>query len=259
MPGTVVSMPYIGVPVTIRRLSTPLPRVPMILKSFGSLSLTWSSAGGVRVAALASSPPYARLRRLFAWRTVPALVSHSDSGTPHACAAAVTRTARRPAPRCGSAFLFGPAPRLRGGGDQHGPARRADPAHRVPVVGRRGAASRVLILEVHRVESRLLDPDVLPLHVELVGDDHREHRLDALPDFRILRHDRDGAVGCDPDPRVERAILGGRARRRRRPPPRVGPPPPGAPPPPPPPPAPSPRRATILRRRRASPGEIPAC
>src|ERR1051326_1043967 len=98
MPGTVVSIPYIGVPVTIRWLSTPLTRVPMILNSFGSLSFTWSSAGGVRVAALASSAPYARLRRLLAWRTVPALVSHSDFGTAHLWAVAVTSMARPAAP-----------------------------------------------------------------------------------------------------------------------------------------------------------------
>ena len=57
MPGTVTSMPNSGCPVTIFLLSMPAVNLPMILKSFGSLSVTVLSAGGVSVAALAASSP----------------------------------------------------------------------------------------------------------------------------------------------------------------------------------------------------------
>ena len=46
MPGTVTSMPNSGLPSTTSGLSTPGTDVPMILKSFGSLSWTAARSGG---------------------------------------------------------------------------------------------------------------------------------------------------------------------------------------------------------------------
>ncbi len=96
--------------------------------------------------------------------------------------------------------------RLRRGGDQHRATRRADLTHRHPVGRRRRAAAGALPLEFGRVERRLFDAHVLPRHVELVRDDHRKHRLHALPDLRILGDDRDDAVRRDADEVAERGL-----------------------------------------------------
>ena len=87
------------------------------------------------------------------------------------------------------------APRLRRGRDEHLADRRADLAQRIPVGRRRRAAAGVLPAVLRLVEIGLLDPDALPLDVELVGDDHRQRGLDALPDLRVLRDDGDDVVG----------------------------------------------------------------
>ena len=58
MPGTVTSMPKIGSPVTICGLSTPPIGWPMILKSFGSFSVTVFRSGGGTFAAASASWPY---------------------------------------------------------------------------------------------------------------------------------------------------------------------------------------------------------
>jgi hypothetical protein len=107
MPGNFMSMPNNGVPVTMAWLSTPFTAVPMILKSFGSLSFTASSAGGVTAAAFSRSCVYGIERLLALCRTVPADVSSSASGTLHVCAAAVTSIVRAAAPtrRIGSQFV----------------------------------------------------------------------------------------------------------------------------------------------------------
>ena len=99
------------------------------------------------------------------------------------------------ATRCRVALGLGYAPRLRGRRDQHLSAGCACPAQRVPVGRRRGAAPGPLSAVGRFIEIRLLDPDVLPIDIELLGDQHRQHRLDALADFRILGHDRQGIVG----------------------------------------------------------------
>jgi len=52
-----MSRPYSGLPVTIESTSTAFVRVPMILKSFGSLSLSVAGSGGVSAAAFAASSP----------------------------------------------------------------------------------------------------------------------------------------------------------------------------------------------------------
>ncbi len=57
IPGTVTSMPNSGLPVTLPALSTPLTRVPMMRKSFGSLSATVLRSGGVSAAAAETNSP----------------------------------------------------------------------------------------------------------------------------------------------------------------------------------------------------------
>jgi hypothetical protein len=49
------------------------------------------------------------------------------------------------------------------------------------------------------VEIGLLHLYRLPIHIQFFGDQHRQHGLDALPDFRILGHDGDRAVRIDLD------------------------------------------------------------
>ncbi len=57
IPGSVASIPKIGLPVTIAALSTLLVLLPMILKSFGSLSFNVVGSGGANVSALSASAP----------------------------------------------------------------------------------------------------------------------------------------------------------------------------------------------------------
>src|ERR1043165_9808366 len=93
-------------------LSTLLVGLPMILKSFGSFSFTVARSGAGTVDALSIRSLYATLRPLGVCVTTPDAVAHSDSGTPHVCAAAVTSIARAAAPTrrigiqfCGVAVL----------------------------------------------------------------------------------------------------------------------------------------------------------
>ena len=65
IPGTVTSMPKMGLPVTMARLSTPGIGVPMIVNSDGSFSLTDARSGGGTSAAAVASPPYERERPVF--------------------------------------------------------------------------------------------------------------------------------------------------------------------------------------------------
>ena len=91
----------------------------------------------------------------------------------------------------------GDIPGLRGGGDEHLAAGGADLAQGIPVDGRGGAAAGALRAVLRFVEVGLLDLDVLPIDVELVGDDHGEMGLDALADLGILGDDGDDAVGVN--------------------------------------------------------------
>jgi len=92
----------------------------------------------------------------------------------------------------------------------HLPPGCADLTHRRPVRRRRRAAAGDLIPVLRGIDIRLLDLDLAPLDVELVGDDHREHVADALADLGILRDDGDDAIGRDADE-------GDRRERGRRP------------------------------------------
>ena len=92
-------------------------------------------------------------------------------------------------------------PGLRRSRDDHVAAGCADLAQRFPVGRRRVAAAGVLRAVLHLIEIRLLDADVFPVDVELFGDEHRQVRLHALADVRVLRHQRDDAVRGDRDER----------------------------------------------------------
>ena len=109
-------------------------------------------------------------------------------------------------------LVLGDPEGLRGGRDQHRAAGGADATHRQPVVRGGGAAARALGLVLRGIEVTLLDADLVPVHVQLLGDEHGQHRLHALPDFRVLGDDGDEAVGRERDVGVRRELggLGGR-------------------------------------------------
>ena len=98
----------------------------------------------------------------------------------------------------GGALRFGHAPGEGGRRHQHLPGGGADSAELV-VVHRGGHTSAGELTTVLGIGVGLFDPDRLPLDVEFLGDQHREHGLDALADLGILGDDGDGAVGADPD------------------------------------------------------------
>ena len=100
------------------------------------------------------------------------------------------------------------APRLRGRRDEHRPRRRADAPHRQPVCRRRCTPAGPLVLELLRVERRLFDAPVFPVDVQLLGDEHWQHRLDALADLRVLGDDRDDAGRRDTNEGVRHEIGG---------------------------------------------------
>ncbi len=85
----------------------------------------------------------------------------------------------------GAAFGGRHPPGLGGGLDQHGAGGRAEAVEIVVVGGRRGRAAGALAA-VSGVEVALDDAHVLPVHLEFLGNDHRQRGLDALADFRLL-------------------------------------------------------------------------
>ncbi len=106
-------------------------------------------------------------------------------------------------------------PGVGGGGDQHLPAGGADAAQRVPVERGGEAAAGELGAILLGIVVRLLDPDVLPGNIQLLGDQHRQHGLDALADLRVLGDDGDDAVRGDLHIGVQRRqVAGGRAHAR---------------------------------------------
>ena len=75
-------------------------------------------------------------------------------------------------------------------------ARSAGNAQIVPAI-RRAAAAGCDLATVAVVQWRLLDSNVLPIHLQALRDHHRERRLDALPTFRVLADDRYLAIRVD--------------------------------------------------------------
>ena len=86
-----------------------------------------------------------------------------------------------------------------GGLEQHLAGGAADLALRDPVLRRRERAAGDLAAIAFLVGVALFDGDLGPVGVEFFRDQHRKHRLDALTDLRVLRHDADRAVGRDRD------------------------------------------------------------
>ena len=104
MPGSLTSMPYSAVPLTLSGVSSRLAGVPISLKSFGSLSATCRGRHRQRrrplrelaVAELAAGrvvDDYAVLR-----------ARQEAASTPQVCAAASTRSMRAAAPAWRSGF-----------------------------------------------------------------------------------------------------------------------------------------------------------
>ncbi len=101
-------------------------------------------------------------------------------------------------------------PAAPGGVDQHRTGGRGGLAKHSP--GRRDAvaAARAHVLVIGRRRS-LLDGDGGPVGLELLGEDHREARADALSHLRSRDHERHAPVGSDAQPLVRReAGAGGR-------------------------------------------------
>ena len=110
--------------------------------------------------------------------------------------------------------VLGPArglvdpPRRGGSGEEQLPGRGT----RLPQRGVGGADARAAsgaLHAEHRVDVRLvrgreLDPDLGPVGVELLGEQHGQRRGDALAHLRAVHHDEHALVGADPQPRVGR-------------------------------------------------------
>ena len=90
------------------------------------------------------------------------------------------------APGRGRAFSFRHGPSLRSRGDKQLASSGSDLAHRNPIGRRCGAATGNLQTVFCEVDVTLLDPHVLPIHVEFFRDEHRQHGPYALTNFRIL-------------------------------------------------------------------------
>jgi hypothetical protein len=78
---------------------------------------------------------------------------------------------------------------LRRRGHQHLAPGRADTAERLPVQWRGHAAAGELRAVGVLVEKRLLDADLVPVDVELFGNEHGEHGANTLSDLRVLGQD----------------------------------------------------------------------
>ena len=127
--------------------------------------------------------------------------------------AVAERAAARPVfhlRRFGEAFGFGDIPGLGGGRDQHLSHRGPHLTEGIPVGWCAGAAAGVLLSVLGLIQIGLFDLDGLPVDFQFLGDQHRQRRLDALPDLRVLAHDRHRAVGADFHER-----LGDKVGRRR--------------------------------------------
>jgi hypothetical protein len=112
------------------------------------------------------------------------------------------------------------SPTLRGSRDQHCARGGAGLAHRHPVHRSGKTAASKLRAVARAIGDALLDPNLRPVRVEFLGDQHRQHGLDALTDFGVLADDRDGVVGVDRDECVDRgrsssAAAGSSAREPR--------------------------------------------
>ena len=179
MPGTRTSMPNSGWPVTILAVSycgVGLADDPVVLGVLQRHGLGVGRGDARRIGRPASRS--SRLRCPIAmWITWPASVVQSPAAQFQACGR---------------------------GADQHGAGHGADAAQVVPVHRRGQAAAGELAAVELGIVVGLLDADVLPVDVQLLGDHHRQRGLDALTDLRVLGHDGDDAVGRDAHIGVQR-------------------------------------------------------
>ncbi len=76
-------------------------------------------------------------------------------------------------------------------------------AHGEPVHWRGKAAAGQLRAVFRRIGITLLDRDRIPVSVQFLGNQHGQHGLDALADFRVLADDGDRVVGVDGDEGVQ--------------------------------------------------------
>ena len=92
------------------------------------------------------------------------------------------------------------------GRHQHRTTGSTHSAHRQPVGWRGCASAGDLCLVFRAVEIALFDAHIRPVDIEFFGDEHRQHGLDALSDFRILRRDGHDTVGRDAHIRAEHRV-----------------------------------------------------
>ena len=107
---------------------------------------------------------------------------------------------------CG-ARIFLHVPGLSSGGDQHCPRRAPslpqDPPHAANTVaaGRQLCATEIGIT-VFGVRRHPLGFDLVPVHIEFFGQEHRHRGHHALAHFQLRQHDGDCVVGADLDPDI---------------------------------------------------------
>jgi hypothetical protein len=85
----------------------------------------------------------------------------------------------------------------------------------VPAVRNRARPAGALAAVNRGIHGRLLDHDVAPLRVQLLGDDQRKRRLDALTDLRALAEDEYRALSRNAQECVRHEIARGSRGRLR--------------------------------------------
>ena len=110
----------------------------------------------------------------------------------------------------------GNAPLLRCRRHEHGAGTGPGLARRQPVERRCHAAACKLRPILVLILVGLLDLHLAPRDVELLGDQHGQHGLDALPDLRVLREDRHRVVRRDADEHAQHRGLARAGRGGKR-------------------------------------------
>ena len=64
-------------------------------------------------------------------------------------------------------------------------------------------------------DRRHLDPHLLPVALQLLGQDHRQRGVYALTHLRLGEQESDGVVGGDPDPGIQHGGCGAPAAAPR--------------------------------------------
>ncbi len=130
-----------------------------------------------------------------------------------AIASRTVRSTMKHAARCRRALAGRDRPVLRRRGDKHLAHRGAGFAQGIPIRGSRRAASGALRTKLRFIQIGLFDADIFPVHIQLVGKNHRQMGFHALTDFGIFGHDGHDAVRRHSN---ERRRIKSRRRRRGR-------------------------------------------